>query len=216
MLLKYRTAFMISTLAFFIGCTKLTTPNSPFQVTCSVVEPGDANKDCKVDFQDALAVFNAGKYANGAVATWADGDFDGDAKISSADLKILTAALYQNRLGDCDGDGIVSYEDLFNLTLNSRLEKKPASKADCDFVGPNGSGPDGVVDENDRIAVMTSGFLTPAPRADLNVDGKVDYLDVIQFYAAGKLGTAKSASSGEGDIDSDGAVDALDLASLPK
>ena len=51
--------------------------------------PGDVNHDLKVDSQDLIAVFQAGKYETGQTAAYEEGDIDGNGFVESADLVLL-------------------------------------------------------------------------------------------------------------------------------
>lgn len=49
-------------------------------------QAGDADRNCTFDSSDLVRMFSAGKYENGATATWSEGDFTGDGLFNSSDL----------------------------------------------------------------------------------------------------------------------------------
>ena len=51
--------------------------------------PGDANRDGVVDVLDGAQVQAAGKFGTGLPATWEEGDFNGDGKVTLADITLL-------------------------------------------------------------------------------------------------------------------------------
>jgi hypothetical protein len=194
--------------------------------------PGDANSDGVVDALDAAQVLAAGKFEIGQSATWAQGDFDGDGKVTNADMKLLQASIQgikEGVAGDCTGDGVADGADLNKFTRNyDKFDgtTTQASSSDCDFNG------DKLVDLLDA-AMITSGDIEMdrdsigyGPINDLadlgtelfrpgdaNKDGKVDSVDSLQLINRGKFDQgAVGATWQDGDFNGDGVVDILDVA----
>lgn len=198
---------------------------------------GDANRDGTVDILDAAQVIASGKFASGEAATWEQGDFDGDTKVTSDDMSLLQASVRQASnpaVGDCTGDGKADGADLGKFMIRYNVVSSNATWLDCDFNG------DGMVDQLDASAITTqevsingapsvplvfanvmygtqpniADLSNPPPReGDINGDGKVDDLDALQVTGGGKYDKgAAGAVRSDGDANEDGMVDILDVA----
>lgn len=198
---------------------------------------GDANRDGTVDALDVAQVLLAGKFASGEGASWEQGDFDGDGKVSAGDLTLLQASLRQVTtppIGDCTGDGKADGADLGKFMIRYNVVSTGATWLDCDF------NRDGKVDVFDAVAVDSKSVAiggappvplifanvaygtnptiadinNPPPRGgDINGDGKVNDLDALQVVAGGKYGKGSvGAVRSDGDANGDGKVDILDVA----
>jgi len=183
---------------------------------------GDANRDGTVDILDVAQVLAAGKFANGQAATWEQGDFNGDGKVTDDDMGLLQAATKRvgtSVPGDCTGDGKADGADLNKLIANFDkfdANSKPAAAFDCDF------NDDKTIDILDAAMVQSQeisfgSIISPGNNrpGDANGDGKVDQMDALQLLGNGKYDKGSiGATWSDGDFNGDSMVDILDYATL--
>ena len=145
--------------------------------------------------------------------TFLNGDLDGNGNVNILDLAFLVDVVYRARTapaptdrGDVNCDGLTNAVDV--ITLSDKLFPQPAG-------GPTLTGDanaDGVIDTHD-LDFLTAYLFTsgPAPSplalADLNLDGKVNILDLTALVRLLQLNTVTKPLP---DLNGDGTVTFLD------
>jgi hypothetical protein len=182
----------------------------------------DANGDGKVDQNDLQAIVGANKFGTDVAATRAEGDFDGDGRVTIFDLTFLQSQMSEEEQfgllssssnavittggyvpGDVNKDYKVNKADL-NMMLNSGKMYTGASAtwSDGDFNG------DGVVNILDVTILQTyMGKIA----GDSNGDGLVNISDLVSIQSARKLDQDLDASWAEGDFNGDKRVTQADI-----
>jgi hypothetical protein len=162
---------------------------------------GDINSDNEVNFADFLTLRE--NFGAGSAASRSDGDLNEDGMVNFADFLILSSNFGRTTsLGDVNLDGTLSVEDAYvvrdAVLANSEYDSLLDVNTDC------------TIDRFDVKVVVDALIAEHHPMVgDLNIDGKVDFADLL--IVDENFGKQVVGGWIDGDVDEDGIVTFRDL-----